>query len=338
MQASNAQPPELVQVLVSADAQKKWTTHSLELVSDARVVANRMNGTVGAFLLTTPTDSGFDFNELAAHGCRRVSHLRNDRFANWSSETIAVALDAHRSTSCRLILLPGTARGEEVAALLSERLQTVWVPDALSFAVTRSGAVEITAVQPGGKLSRLVRMTSDRGAVATMRPGVAEAKRERAGVLEVQVKDIDLSSVPALTNVEKFLPADPKTIDITFANRVVSAGRGTGGPEGVQLVTKFAEALHASLGASRMVVDLGWLPQQRQVGQTGRTVKPDLYVACGISGATHHLAGMRDSKHIIAINSDSKAPIHDVAHLSLKSDLNQVIPAIVASLQRRAAK
>ena len=132
-----------------------------------------------------------------------------------------------------------------------------------------------------------------------------------------------------------FIPADPKTVDLAFANRVVSAGRGTDGPGGVQLVANFADAMHASLGASRMVVDLGWLPPQRQVGQTGKTVKPDLYVACGISGATHHLAGMRDSKHIVAINSDASAPIHEVAHLSLRGDLRQVIPAVTAKLAVR---
>ena len=127
-------------------------------------------------------------------------------------------------------------------------------------------------------------------------------------------------------------------MDLVFARRVVSAGRGAGGPDGVRLVEELADALGASLGASRMVVDLGWAPPARQVGQTGRTVRPDLYVACGISGASHHLAGMRDSKHIVAINPDGTAPIHDVAHLSLRGDLHRVIPAILAALGRRSAQ
>lgn len=333
-------PREVVQVLVTADDQGQGTPHSLELLGDARLVASRWDGIVGAWLLTSPSHPKYDFAELAAYGCRRAWHVQHERFAHWSSEAIAHTLEGRRTADCRLLLLPGTPRGEELAALLAEKLQTIWVPDALSFAVTRTGSLEITAVLPGGKLSRVVRPTGDRAAVATVRPGVAEARRDKPGEIEVTENELDLSHVPDLTRAEKFIPADPRTVDLTLANRIVSAGRGTGGPDGVQLVSELAEALHASLGASRMVVDLGWLPPQRQIGQTGRTVKPDLYVACGISGATHHLAGMRDSKHIVAINSDPTAPISEVAHLSLHGDLRQVIPSILVALagRRKGAK
>src|SRR5581483_10405195 len=112
----------------------------------------------------------------------------------------------------------------------------------------------------------------------------------------------DLSDVPALTAVEKFLPADPRTVDIRAARRVVAGGRGTGGPDGMALVARLADALGAALAGSRLAVDLGWVARERQVGQTGKTVRPDLYVACGVSGASHHLVGMRDSKHIAVIN------------------------------------
>ncbi len=329
---------ELVQAFAELDAHGKWSAHSLELLSDARALASRWNGGVGAWVLTAAALPKLDFAELAAHGGSRVRHLKSGRFADWSSEAIAAALAGHHSPNVRLMLLPGTARGEEVAALLAEKLETIWIPDALTFAVTRTGSLEITAVQPGGKLSRNVKPAGDRPVVVTMRAGVAEARREKAGEIEVHEAELNLSNVAMLTTVERFIPADPKTVDITFANRVVSAGRGTGGPDGVQLVANFADALHASLGASRMVVDLGWLPQQRQVGQTGKTVKPDLYVACGISGATHHLAGMRDSKHIVAINSDATAPIHEVAHLSLRGHLQQVIPPVIERLQKRSSE
>ena len=327
--------PETVQTLVTAEPDGKWSAHSLELLSDSATAARRLNGCAGAWVLTSG-ESKPNFEELGAHGCRRVRHLKNARFTKWSSEAIAAALADQRSPDCRLILLPGVARGEEVAALLAEKLETLWIPDALTFSVTRTAALEITAVLPGGKLSRIFRMMNEKPVVATMRPGVAEARREKAAGFEVTEKEIDLSKALSLTAVEEFFPADPKTVDITCANRIVSAGRGTNGPAGIQLVSQLADSLKASLGASRMVVDLGWAPQERQVGQTGRTVRPDLYVACGISGASHHLAGMRDSQHIVAINPDVSAPIHEVAHLSLHGDLHQVIPEIITALKKRS--
>jgi electron transfer flavoprotein alpha subunit len=326
----------IVQALATLEPNGKWSALTLELLGDASAVARRYSGRVGAWVLTAPSAPDPVFDELAAHGCHVVCHLRNDRLARWSSEAVAAALRQWVSPGCRLILLPGDARGEEAAALLAEHLETDWIADAITLAVSRSNVLEITAVLPGGKLARPYRATGNRPPVVTMRRGVPEARKvDKPPPLEVQVIDLDLSAVPELTTVERFLPADPRTVDLVFAQRIVSAGRGTGGPEGVRLVAELAEALGASLGASRLVVDLGWAPAERQVGQTGRTVRPDLYVACGISGASHHLAGMRDSKHIVAINPDASAPIHEVAHLSLQGDLHQVIPAIRAALQRR---
>lgn len=328
----------IVQVLAALEANGKWSALTLELLGDAAGLARRYSGRVGAWVLTEPSAPEPAFDELAAYGCDRVRHLRNDRFARWSSEAVAAALRQEMAPSCRMVLLPGDARGEETAALLAEYLETDWIADAITLAVSRSQVLEITAVLPGGKLARPFRTAGDRPPIVTMRRGVPEARKvDTPHPLEVQVIDLDLSAMPELTKVERFLPADPRTVDLVFAQRIVSAGRGTGGPEGLRLVAELAEVLGASLGASRLVVDLGWAPAERQVGQTGRTVRPDLYVACGISGASHHLAGMRDSKHIVAINPDAAAPIHEVAHLSLRGDLHQLIPAIRAALQRRAS-
>jgi electron transfer flavoprotein alpha subunit len=329
--------PAVVGVLATRAASGPWSRVSLELLGDASTVARRWNGRVTSWVLEAPDAPPADWEELAAHGGEAVYHLRHERFAGWSSEVIAAALGLTVPSGCRLLLLPGDARGEEVAALLAARLDTDWIPDALTLAVTRAGALEVTAVLPGGKLSRVFRPGGDRPVLVTMRPGVPEARRdEKRRTLEVQQVSLDLTAVPTKTAVERFLPADPRTLDLTLAQRIVSAGRGAGGPEGVRLVAELAEDLGASLGASRVVVDLGWAPPERQVGQTGKTVRPDLYVACGISGASHHLAGMRDSKHIVAINSDAGAPIHEVAHLSLHGNLHALIPAIRAALRRRS--
>lgn len=322
----------VLQVLAVPNPHGDWSPLTLELLGDASVLAQRFSGRVGAWVLNGPGDLA----TLANHGCDVIFHLQHERLSGWSSEVVAAALAQAVSPDCRVILLPAEARGEEVAALLAQRLQSAWIADALTLSVTRNDVLEITALQPGGKLSRVYRPRGGAPVVVTMRPGVAEARPSaKPRPFEFNEVPIDLSAVPALTAVEQFVPADPRTVDITFAQRIVAAGRGAGGPEGVRLVGELADSLGAALAASRMIVDLGWAPPERQVGQTGKTVKPDLYVACGISGASHHLAGMRESKHIIAINPDRSAPIHEVAHLSLHGDLHRVIPAIQDVLRRR---
>lgn len=328
----------MIQILACAGPDGDWTPVTLELLGDAAAIARRLATRVGAWVLTASGQSP-SLDELARHGCQTVWRLRSYRFVSWSSEAVAAALGRTVATDCRLILLPGGARGEEVAALLAERLDFDWIADALTLAATRSGAIEIAAVLQGDRLSRTHRPANDRPVIVTMRPGVAEARPlDQAPSPEIRDIDIDLSEVATQTAVERFLPVDPKSVDIVFARRIVAGGRGAGGPEGMQLVERLAEALSASPAASRLAVDLGWAPVQRQVGQTGRTVRPDLYVACGISGASHHLAGMRQSKHIVAINPDGAAPIHQVSHLSLAGDLHELIPAIEAVLQRRHAR
>jgi electron transfer flavoprotein alpha subunit len=319
-------------VLATGNRDRRWDAATLELLGDASALAKRLNGRTAAWVVTNNADD----DSLANYGCDVLLGVRHDRVADGSPETVAAALASTLPTECRVIFLTANTRGEEIAALLAARLDVAWVPDTLGLAVTRRGDIEITAQLPAGQLSRVFRSAGERPIIVTMRPGVAEARREAMPrPLERRDLPVDLNDLPQLTTIERLLPADPKTVDIVYAQRIVSAGRGTGGPDGVRMVARLAEALHAALAASRVVVDLGWLPPERQVGQTGKTVHPDLYVACGISGASHHLAGMRDSKHIVAINSDSKAPIHDLAHLSLHGDLQAIIPAVCTALDRR---
>src|SRR5262249_26908336 len=198
----------------------RWSPVTFELLGDATALAMRLGGRVGAWVL----NEGAGLDELAAHGCQVVWRARSNRLAGWSSEAGGATLARHLPARCRLVLLPGGARGEEVAALLAETLGTDWVADVLTLAVTRTGVLEITATQPGGKLSRVHRAADGRPAVVTMRPGVAEARRlDRPGELSVREIDVDLADVPTLTAVERYLPADPHTVDLVFARRIVSA-------------------------------------------------------------------------------------------------------------------
>jgi electron transfer flavoprotein alpha subunit len=230
----------------------------------------------------------------------------------------------------RLVFASGDCRGREWSARLAVRLGWRLVSPALMVEVLEDGGAEVTGLDAGGRLARKVRIGPGDAAVVTMRPGVGEAQtRDASRNGETAALEVgELSPDAPWTTREELIAADPATVDIRFANRLVAGGRGVGGERGFERLRRFASRIGASVAASRMAVDLGWVERERQVGQTGRTVAPDLYVACGISGASHHLAGMSESDRIVAINSDPQAPIFKVAHLGLITDLHDLLAGV----------
>jgi electron transfer flavoprotein alpha subunit len=186
----------------------------------------------------------------------------------------------------------------------------------------------VTALSACGRYSRTLALGPDETAVLTFKPGVAEAMSpdfDRTGTVE-RISSMEIGDEPI--RVEREIPADPGAIDIRHADRIVAGGRGLGGADGFQRLARVAKALKASVAASRVAVELGWIDRERQVGQTGKTIAPALYLACGISGASHHLAGIADARHIVAINTDPNAPIFKAAHLGLVADLHDVLSEI----------
>jgi electron transfer flavoprotein alpha subunit len=177
----------------------------------------------------------------------------------------------------------------------------------------------------GRAAAQQIELPSDRPAIVALRPGVAQALPPDASRHGTVVRRS--ISVDALRGVLacEHRPPDPQRADIRFVPKLVAGGRGVGGPEGFAALRRIADKLRAGVAASRIAVDLGWIEPARQVGQTGRTVRPELYVACGISGASHHLEGMSESRHIVAINSDPQAPLMQRAELAIEADLHDVL-------------
>jgi len=167
----------------------------------------------------------------------------------------------------------------------------------------------------------------------TMKPGVGDAPAPLASPPAVEVLRHAPELGPGRVNVLEIVAPDPATQDIREAERIVAGGRGLGGPNGFRGVGELAEVLHAAVGASRVAVDSGWIESGRQVGQTGKSVAPKLYVAIGISGASHHLMGMRGSEKIVAINNDPGAPIFSTCHLGAVADWNRLIPLLVRRIR-----
>jgi electron transfer flavoprotein alpha subunit len=206
------------------------------------------------------------------------------------------------------------------------------VSPALQAGLDRDGRLAVTALSACGRYSRKATIGREETAVLTLKPGVAEAKPpdlDRAGTVE-RIGSLEVGE--EAVRVEREIPADPSEDDIRHADRIVAGGRGLGGADGFQRLARVAEILKAAVAASRVAVDLGWIDRERQVGQTGKTIAPELYLACGISGASHHLAGVAEARHIVAINTDPNAPIFKVAHLGLVADLHEVLSQVEAQL------
>ena len=296
---------------------------SLEAVSEARRLASSLQGPVTA-LLVGPGVEGLAA-ELAAHGADKVHVFDDPALGAYATEPYARAL-AQVVTEAKpsAVLVPATAMGKDLAPRAAARLGAGLVSDCVSFAV-KDGRLEARRPMYAGKAYATVRWEGD-PQMATLRPNVFPLEKADASrKAEVAKGQVDTSARAKVTAVHA---AAAGKVELTEAQIIVSGGRGLKGPENFHLIQGLADALGAAVGASRAVVDAGWVDHQFQVGQTGKTVSPTLYVACGISGAIQHLAGMSSSKTIVAINKDPDAPIFKVANYGLVGDVFEILPKL----------
>lgn len=300
---------------------------AFETVSAAFKIASELNLEAEAVVVGNEISN---INDIGNYGISKVVHLKNADLANYSSSGYRDAIVNYATeVDADYIMLANTSLGKDLAPRLAVKIGAGCLMDCVKLE-TSSG--ELTATRPvyAGKALVDVKFNSGKK-VITIRPNVFKAQSTDDSSVDVTVKEV--SSPNLKTRVVEFKKSEGK-LDVAEADIIVSGGRGMKGAEHFNLIEELADSLGAAVGASRAVVDAGWRPHGEQVGQTGKTVSPSLYVACGISGAIQHLAGMSSSKYIVAINKDKDAPIFNIADYGIAGDVFEILPALTEEIKK----
>ena len=309
----------------------------LELLTPGRALADKQGGQLCAVIIGH--QAGAAVQAAGEHGADIIYVADAPEYAHYTTDAYAAALTAliekYGPTS---LLIGATGNGRDLGPRVSCRLGTGLTADCTALDIdAESGNVAWTRPAFGGNLMATILCPDHRPQIGTVRPGVF--KKSPAGESHARVVREDIRVAPGdiRTRVVELIREAGESVDLEGAEIIVSGGRGVGGPEGFEVIRALARALGATVGASRAAVDAGWISHAHQVGQTGKTVDPRLYIACGISGAIQHVAGMSGSDVVVAINKDPGAPIFDVADYGLVGDLFEILPVLTDEIRRSRA-
>jgi len=326
-----------LRILVFAERRDgKIKKPTLEALGAARRIADERDGTVDVLALG-PGAAGHAA-ELGAHGADRLIVAEDEALTLYAAQPYAACLAAAaQEHDVAVVLVPGTILGRDLSARATARLRSACMSDVTELSLDDAGVLHGRRPVYSGQALVAASIPEARPAVATLRPNAFAVAAERDGSAEVLTLGLDLASVPCAARTVRVELPQEQELDVTEAGIVVAGGRGLKGPEHFALIRELADALDGAVGASRAVVDSGWIEHKHQVGQTGKVVSSQLYIAVGISGAIQHLAGMSSSKVIVAINKDAEAPIFKIADYGIVGDLFEVLPVLTGEVRKRRA-
>jgi electron transfer flavoprotein alpha subunit len=306
---------------------------SFELVSEARRLADKMGQPVTAILLGSNIKE--KAAELGKYGADKVLVADDNRLATYTTDAYtSVIAQLAQAQEPSIILLGASVQGKDLSARLAARLGVGVAQDCVAFSIEDANLVAKRPIY-AGKAYATVTYADSVPQIATARPNVFEVNEpDESRSAEVVDAEFSLDDSQLKTKVVEVIQEAGGKVDLTEAEKIVSGGRGMKGPEEFAILEALADLIAATVGASRSAVDAGWRPHSDQVGQTGKVVSPNLYIACGISGAIQHLAGMSTAKVIVAINKDPDAPIFTKADYGVVGDLFEVVPALTEELKK----
>lgn len=328
-------------VYAELDSRRRIVGVTKELLGTSRKLSASLNNEqVIAVLLTDTTDAGEVCKELAANGADKILLVQNDLLKEYTTELYSkVIFDLVEMKKPSMFLIGATTKGRDFAPRIASRAWTGLTADCTELDINEEGF--LSAIRPtfGGTLMANILCKKSRPQMCTVRPKVLpKPEPDFSRCAEIETVSVNIDPSLLRTKILGFKPYEVKTgMMIDEAEIIISGGRGLRCADNFAILEDLAKELGGAVGASRAAVDAGWRPHSDQVGQTGKTVGPKLYVACGISGAIQHLAGMSSSEIIVAINKDPDAPIFQVADYGIIGDVCEVVPALTEELKKLKA-
>jgi electron transfer flavoprotein alpha subunit len=312
----------------------KLKKSAFEIVRTARTIADQTGGEVIALLIGDHVQAVA--GELGGYGATKILIVQQPELGKYSATAYAkVIAEVAKREQTDILLLPATAMGRDSAPRVAVKLDAGLASDCIALKVDDGTIIATRPVYAGKALTEIKINSTVK--VFTLRPNVFPAGASNGGEAKVEVLDIPLVESDFASVAIETTQASGK-VDVAEADIIVSGGRGLKGPENFTMIENLAGVLGGAVGASRAVVDAGWRPHNEQVGQTGKTVSPSLYIAVAISGAIQHLAGMSSSKYIVAINKDKDAPIFQIADYGIVADAFDIVPALTLETKKLLGK
>ncbi|MEW8956967.1 electron transfer flavoprotein subunit alpha/FixB family protein [Clostridium sp.] len=307
---------------------------SLELLGEGKKLANKLGVKLTALLLGNNVGNLADV--LSYHGADQVLLVEDEALVNYTTDGYTkVICELVEERKPEIIFIGATFIGRDLGPRVAARLNTGLTADCTSLDIDEEGKY-LLATRPafGGNLMATIACTDHRPQMATVRPGVfSKLPKNEEVEKNIEKVNVNIKEDDIRTKILKIVKENKEVKDISESKVLISGGRGVGSKESFKLLYDLAEVMGGTVSASRAAVDNDWLQKDYQVGQTGKTVRPSIYIACGISGAIQHVAGMQESDIIIAINKDADAPIMKMADYAIVGDLNKIIPELIAQFK-----
>lgn len=310
---------------------------TLELINAAKGLSQKLGGEeIGVIFLSGNNDVEPLLKEISEAGAQKIYLIQNDNLQNYSTELYTkVICEAVKQKKPSILLVGATTQGRDLAPRVASRLDTGLTADCTGLDINEKNLLAATRPTFGGNLMATILCKTARPQMATVRPKVLpKAEPDQSNSAEVERLNFDLDPSDIKVKILDLIKTCKSGCKIEDAEIIVAGGRGIKNAEGFKILEDLAEALGGAVAASRACVDAGWRGHCDQVGQTGKTVCPKVYIACGISGAIQHVAGMSSSDIVIAINKDPEAPIFQMSTYGIVGDLFEVVPALTEELKK----